>query len=250
MRPEPPYRVFIGSDAHENRAVAVALHSMAQHTTAEIEVTYLNRQMLGNAYHRPTSRMPNGQLYDELSDAPMSTDHAIARFFLPYQCGYQGWALFTDGDVLFRDDVAKLFAMADDRYAVKVVQHPPLLVEGQKKQGHIQQVYPRKNWSSVVLFNCGHPANQVLTLDVLNTWPGRDLHAFNWIGEELIGVLPERWNYLVGVSKVMHDPSLAHFTLGTPDMREYDADAALAAEWSAVARLVNQKEAVRDSVTR
>jgi hypothetical protein len=174
--------------------------------------------------------MPNGQYYDEISDAPMSTDHAIARFFVPYLCGYKGWALFTDGDVLFRDDVRHVFAMADSRYAVKVVKHPPLLVEGQKKDGHIQQAYPRKNWSSVVLWNCGHQANRALTLEVVNSWPGRDLHAFQWLEQYEIGDLPSRWNYLEGVSFHQSMPALVHYTLGTPDVPGHE-HAAFAEEW-------------------
>jgi hypothetical protein len=232
VQPEPPYRIFLGADARETRAVAVADASLRQHSTTEIEVAALSRDVLGTAYHRPTTTMPNGQYYDEISDAPMSTDHAIARFFVPWLCSYKGWALFTDGDVLFRADVRQVFAMADDRYAVKVVKHPPLLVEGQKKDGHIQQAYPRKNWSSVVLWNCGHPANRALTLDVLNAWPGRDLHAFRWLDDALIGELPTRWNYLEGLSPRQRMPSLVHFTLGTPDLPGHE-DGPFADEWRA-----------------
>jgi len=249
---DPPYRLFIGADAHEDRAVAVALASMAQYTNPhDVEVTHLNRQMLGALYHRPTTTMPNGQLFDDISDAPMSTDHAIARFFVPYLCGYQGWAVFVDGDVLFREDLRRLFQMADPRYAVKVVQHPPLLVEGAKKAGHVQQVYPRKNWSSVVLWHCGHPANLALTIDVLNTWPGRDLHAFSWLPDDrLIASLPDRWNYLLGVSPPNRLPALVHFTLGTPDLREYEEPEHFwCDQWHAVARRIEQ-EAVRATVTK
>lgn len=165
----------------------------------------------------------------------MSTDHAIARFFIPYLCQYQGWALFTDGDVLFRDDVLQLFALADERYAVQVVQHPPLLEEGDKKAGHVQQSYRRKNWSSVVLWNCGHQANRVLTIDVLNAWPGRDLHGFTWLADDLIGELPARWNHLVGVNPPSADPAIVHFTKGTPDMPGHEADA-FAGEWMSTAK--------------
>jgi lipopolysaccharide biosynthesis glycosyltransferase len=216
--PERRHKVFLGFDANEMRACAVAEASLYRHTSrAEVQAERICRLSLWQQYSRPTTRMPNGQLFDEISGAPMSTDHAIARFWVPRLCGYRGHALFCDGDVMFREDVRQLFALADDRFAVQVVQHPPLLEEGDKKAGHVQQAYPKKNWSSVCLWNCGHPANAALTQEVLNTWPGRELHAFDWLSSDLIGELPARWNYLAGVSAHQDDPALVHFTLGTPD---------------------------------
>lgn len=236
MLPDAPVRVFLGFDAAEMRACNVATKSLYQHAgPVPMRVDRLCRLTLYGRYVRPTTTMPSGQLFDEISGAPMSTEHAIARFFVPFLCDYQGWALFTDGDVLFRDDVLQLFALADPQYAVQVVQHPPLLEDAEKKRGHVQQPYPRKNWSSVMLWNCGHPANKMLTLDVLNSWAGRDLHAFSWLFDDQIGALPARWNYLVGVNEPQADPGVVHFTLGTPDMPGHDRDP-FAEEWFAQAR--------------
>lgn len=235
-------RVFIGFDANELQACAIATQSLMRHAKGPIEIDRICRLTLLRLYHRPTTTMRTGQLYDEISDAPMSTDHAIARFFIPHRLGYQGWALFTDGDVLFRDDVGQLFDLADPRYAVQVVHHPPQLEESVKKAGHIQQTYPRKNWSSVMLFNCGHPSNAALTLDVLNSWPGRDLHAFRWLKDEEIGPLPARWNYLVGVHAPMPDPALVHFTLGTPNLPGR-AECPFADEWFQEARQAGYTQA-------
>lgn len=217
------------------RAHVVASFSLRVGTRSAVDIRRLTRLGLFHIYRRPTERMPNGHLWDEISDAPMSTEHAIARFFVPYLEGYRGWSLFVDGDVLFREDIAKLFALADDQYAVQVVQHRPLLVEGMKKSGHVQQAYPKKNWSSVMLWNCGHPANKALTLDVLNAWPGRDLHAFRWLKDEEIGSLPVRWNWLAGVSAPEPDPAIVHFTLGTPDVSGHENDP-YADEWYRVGR--------------
>jgi hypothetical protein len=230
-------RVFIGFDAEEMVACNVAEYSVYRHASrSAVDVRKISRLSLVRHYTRPTSYMPNGQQFDEISDAPMSTAHAIARFFIPFLCQYTGFALFTDGDVLFREDVGNLFAMADPKYAVQVVQHPPLLEEGQKKAGHIQQAYPRKNWSSVMLFNCGHLANRALTLDVVNSWPGRDLHAFKWLREHEIGALPARWNHLVGVSEPDPNPALVHYTLGTPNVPGHESDP-FADEWRLCARV-------------
>lgn len=230
-------RVFIGFDAAEMRACNVAEYSLYRHASRSVvDVSRVSMLTVVRHYQRPTTRLPNGQLFDEISDAPMSTAHAIARFFIPFLCDYTGYALFTDGDVLFRDDVSHLFALADPQYAVQVVQHPPLLEEGQKKDGHIQQAYARKNWSSVMLFNCGHLANRALTVDVVNSWPGRDLHAFKWLGDHHIGALPARWNWLVGLSAPEPNPALVHYTLGTPDVPGHEGDP-FADEWRTSARV-------------
>lgn len=236
-------RIYIGWDAAESRAYNVAAHSLHAHahTRHDVHRLALERLQALGIYQRPTHRIENGQLYDAISEAPMSTGHAIGRFFAPYLCNYNGWALFTDGDVLFRDNVAELFALTDEQYAVMCVHHAPMPEQGEKKAGHVQTQYARKNWSSVLLFNCGHPSNLALSLEVLNSWPGRDLHAFQWLKDEEIGELPQRWNYLVGVTTPapLH-VSLAHFTLGTPDVPGHEEDP-FADEWRAVAKRAGYK---------
>jgi len=237
----PGRRVFLGFDAHEMVACNVAEYSLYRYASRNlIAVDRISMTSLHQHYTRPTTTLPNGQLFDEISDAPMSTSHAIARFFVPFLCHYQGWALFTDGDVLFRTDVNELFALAKPEYAVMCVQHPPLLEEGVKKAGHVQQAYPRKNWSSVVLFNCGHLSNRQLTLEVLNAWPGRDLHAFTWLREHEIGELPARWNHLVGVSPPDPTAAIVHYTLGTPNLEGHQQDA-FSAEWFTSARVAGYR---------
>jgi len=226
--------VFLGWDIKEDQAIRVAVHSLMARAAEHCAVRRVSMEELQDRkiYTRPT--IGDLQLWDVISEAPMSTGHAIARFFIPYLMNYRGRALFTDGDVLFREDVAKLFDAFDDRLAIQVVQHQPMPDQATKKSGQIQTIYPRKNWSSVMLFNCEHPANRALTLDILNSWPGRDLHAFKWLEDSLIGALPASWNYLVGVTEPRPDPvSLAHFTLGTPDIEGHDKDP-FADEWLAV----------------
>jgi len=230
-------RVYIGWDAAEAVAWNVAEYSLFRHASRRlIRTDRIALQTLGARYQRQTSALTNGQLFDEISGAPMSTGHAIARFFIPLLQEFSGWALFTDGDVLFREDVGNLFEMADPKYAVMVVQHPPILEAATKKAGHVQQAYPRKNWSSVILFNCGHLANRALTLQALNTWTGRDLHAFSWLRDAEIGELPARWNHLVHISQPDPNPALVHYTLGTPDVDGHEHDP-FADEWRLAARV-------------
>jgi lipopolysaccharide biosynthesis glycosyltransferase len=159
----------------------------------------------------------------------MSTHHANARFFLPrLQRG--GLALFTDGDVLFRGDVEEVFAAADPSKAVMCVQHRDYDSGGEKKGGHVQQPYARKNWSSFMLWNLDHPAHARLTDDILNGTPGRDLHRFCWLRDDEIGELPLDWNWLVGVSPKIEQPAMVHFTLGLPSIPGHEQDA-YAEEW-------------------
>ncbi len=241
-----PLKVFIGWDPREQRAWCVADLSLRSHASCALDIRRLAMPELvaKGLYTRPTGpgRVVNGPgstvesaYWDDISDAPMSTGHAIARFLVPYLCGYEGLALFCDGDVLFREDVAMLFALADPQYAVQVVQHHYAPTETTKMDGQAQTIYRRKNWSSVVLFHCGHPANRALTLELVNTVPGRDLHRFCWLDDADIGPLPARWNLLVGHSAYDRDAALVHFTAGVPDMAGYEHQP-YATEWRRVAR--------------
>lgn len=238
-------KVFVGWDSAEMKAHQIAVTSLHAHASTRHEVRRLALDELQarGFYTRPTKHLHHHQLWDVVSDAPMSTGHAIARFFVPLLCNYEGWALFTDGDVLFRDDVAKLMELADEQFAVMVVQHPPMPEAETKKDGQTQTTYPRKNWSSVMLFNCGHWANTILWNTVLNQWPGRDLHAFRWLRDEHIGALPPRWNYLAGVSAPQDDPAIVHYTLGVPDIAGHEHDP-FADEWRTMAKAAGYQEAM------
>jgi hypothetical protein len=239
-------KVFIGFDPGEIKAHLVAVHSLHGHAKMRHDVKRLSLDELqaSGVYRRPTRSAGRGQLFDVVSDAPMSTGHAIGRVFVPALCEYKGWALFTDGDVLFREDIAQLEAYQDPTKAVMVVQHPPMPEQGTKKDGHAQTSYPRKNWSSVMLFNNAHPANQTLWTTVLNQWPGRDLHAFRWLADDQIGALPSRWNWLVNVSAPEPDPAIVHYTLGTPDVPGHESDP-YADEWRLASKYAGYRETVK-----
>lgn len=217
--------IYIGVDHREPKSLQAALNSLrAVSPWASPVLLDAERLTDRGLLWRPQDR--RGQVYDLLSNAPCSTDFAISRFLAPI-LHQSGWCLFVDSDVVFLRDVRALFDLADHGKAVMVVQHPNGHEPGTKMDGQVQTVYARKNWSSVMLFNCDHPANQRLTLHDVNTRPGRWLHRFGWLADAEIGALPREWNWLVGVYPPPENPGIAHYTLGTPEL----ADSAFADLW-------------------
>ena len=150
-----------------------------------------------------------------------SNDFAFSRFLVPWMCNFEGWAVFSDCDMIVKDDPAKLWALRDEKYAVKVVHHNHVPEEDTKYLGTAQTRYSRKNWSSVVLWNCAHPLNQVLTPENVNEADGLALHQFRFLPDEAIGHLPKTWNHLVGYDKYNNDSKLIHWTTGGPYFDEY-----------------------------
>lgn len=214
--------IWIGWDPRECDAFAVARASAIRRMCSNIPVSgiVLADVRASGMYTRPVERKTSGarwNLWDPISEAPMSTEFSISRFLTP-MLARRGWALFCDADVMFRTPPEELFDLADDRYAVMCVKHEQKVSETHKMDGQLQTQYSRKNWSSVVLYNCDHPANRRLTLELFNSLPGRDLHAFCWLEDSEIGALPRSWNYLVGHSGRFETVDLAHFTLGVPSM--------------------------------
>lgn len=215
--------VWIGFDPREAAAFAVARRSARRRTIAPVQIRGLVLSELREAglYYRPTS-IKDGRLFDDISGAPMSTEFAISRFLVPYLAA-SGLALFMDCDVLVRTSLDNLFRKVDKTKAVTVVKHDFNPPEGVKMDGQLQTRYARKNWSSVMVFNCDHPANKALTVDLVNTVPGRDLHAFCWLKDEDIGEVDASWNYLVGHTKSTAEPAIVHYTDGIPSMQGYEA---------------------------
>ena len=208
--------MYLGWDSREDIAYTVAQKSCQENSSKRVEVHPLKAPDLyaRRLLWRPVER-DDGQMVDHLSNAPQSTEFATSRFLVPF-LHKKGWALFTDSDVVFLGDVAEVFALADPRYAVQVVKHQHNPTEATKMDGQPQLAYYRKNWSSVILWNCDHPAHHRLTLGMVNWWPGSCLHRFCWLKDEEIGSLPSEWNWLVNVEPKPADPKIAHFTLGGP----------------------------------
>lgn len=247
------YSVWIGHDPREQDAFEVAVASLRQHASEAVDVHAVSLSVLQERglYQRPIERR-GAQLWDTISGAPMSTQFAISRFFVPllatqYCAEPWDWALFIDCDMLFRADVAELFALADPKKAVQCVQHRQEGGPTVKMDGQTQTFYARKNWSSVMLLNLWHPAMRTLTLSKLNTWTGRALHGFNWLADEFVGALPPTWNHLVGVDEPQPDAKLVHFTLGVPSMPGYQ-DCEHSNEWWKYRKAQLQRAESRQSV--
>jgi lipopolysaccharide biosynthesis glycosyltransferase len=199
--------VFLGYDRREDIAYHVCRHSLEQRSSIPLDFRPLVQDEL----------RARG-LYTRDVDPLASTDFTYTRFFVPYLAEYSGWALFCDCDFLWMSDIAGLLAMADDRYAVMCVHHDHRPSEKTKMDGCQQTLYPRKNWSSMVLFNCGHSANRALTPELANTESGKFLHRFGWLDDDLIGAIPETWNWLEGWNIPPDNgvPSAIHYTRGGP----------------------------------
>lgn len=214
--------LYVGFDPREIAAYAVTVSSILRksHCFDIVKAVVLNYLTTRGSYNRPTEYQ-NDVLFDKISGHPMSTEFAISRFLVPYLNKYQGWALFTDCDMLALSSLDNLPKLADPKYAVMVVKHNYQAMGAVKMDGQVQSNYNRKNWSSVCWWNCAHPSNKLLTPELVNKLPGRDLHAFCWLADDEIGELPPEYNYLVGVSPKEIVPILAHFTNGVPHMKGY-----------------------------
>lgn len=216
--------IVAGWDPREVLGYQLCAFSAIRRTSEPMRFIPLMEKALrySGLYRRPHEQR-DGHTWDVISDAPMATSFACSRFLTPWLAS-EPWALFCDfADQLFIDDPAALFALADDRYAVMVVKRDHDPVEMVKMDGQIQTSYARKNWSSVILWNLSHPANARLTVDMVNTLPGRDLHRFCWLQDDEIGALPLEWNWLVGTDPASEVdagrmPKLLHYTAGTPEL--------------------------------
>lgn len=203
-----PFRIFIGYDPKETVAYHVLAHSILRQSSVPVAITPLSRVNLGRVYTRERG-------------ATESTEFSISRFLVPYLCDYSGPAVFMDCDMLVQGDIAELllYAVAHSDKAVLVCQHDYTPSETTKFLGQTQTAYPRKNWSSVMVFNTEHC--EALSPAYVNTASGLDLHRFNWTTDDRIGALPLEWNHLVGEYAPNADAKNLHWTLGGPWFSDY-----------------------------
>lgn len=201
-------RVFIGYDDNETVAYHVLAHSILRHASQPVSITPLVKKHMRSFYAR------------ERSDIE-STDFSFTRFLVPYLSDYQGWSIFMDCDMLMTTDIAELWSLRDDQFAVMCVKHDYVASDDVKFLGSIQTKYEKKNWSSVMMFN--NPRCTSLTPAVVAKESGLFLHQYKWLSsDDSIGDLPITWNYLVGEMTMSGIPKLIHYTLGGPYFQSYE----------------------------
>jgi len=164
--------------------------------------------------------MNNLTAYRE-SHSDGSNDFIYTRFLAPYLRDYSGWAIYVDGDMVVTEDIKKLWDLRDPSKAVMVVKHDYKTKAEIKYLGNPNQNYPRKNWSSVILWNCAHPKNRVLDPAFIQEHDGKFLHRFSWLDDAEIGALPKEWNWLAIEYPDNPAAKLVHYTLGTPCFEKY-----------------------------
>lgn len=191
--------IYVGYDDNYQRQYDVCVASIKKHKEIPIEKT-------------PNSLITRSQ--------DGATQFTYSRFLIPYISNFEGWAVFCDSDFIFIEDPTELFEFIDETKAVSVVQHDPYVVSGVKMNGKPNVYYPRKNWSSLILWNCAHADNRILTPEYINRAIPANLHRFQWLSDDKIGSLPKEWNVLIGHHSTKAARAL-HFTNGT-NTEEFD----------------------------
>jgi hypothetical protein len=198
--------IYVGYDPREDIAYKVCEYSIYKHTPGASVKPLKQDQLRREGYYtRPVDNLG-------------ATEFTFTRFLIPALQNYKGWALFCDCDFVWTEDIEELFKKADDKYAVMVVKHDHKPTNAVKMDGKPQTQYPRKNWSSMILWNCGHPSNKRLTPEEVNSRPGSFLHRFEWLADSEIGSVETKYNFLVGWNNESKDgtPVAYHWTEGGP----------------------------------
>jgi lipopolysaccharide biosynthesis glycosyltransferase len=199
-------RIAIGFDQRES----VAYHTFAQSILEKSSEPVSFTPLVLNSLSKYTETHTDG-----------SNAFIYSRFLTPHIFNFDGWAIFADGDMICLDDISKLWALRDNNKAVMVAKHDYKTKAHDKYLGNKNQDYPRKNWSSVILWNCSHPKHQILTPDFIMKQPGSYLHRFSWLDDSDIGEIPKEWNWLTTEYADNYEAKLLHYTLGTPCFKDY-----------------------------
>ena len=214
---------FVGYDSKEDIAYRVCKQSLLNTSSLKVNIKSLKLQELIAK-----------KLYTRSVDPLASTEFTYSRFLIPALMNYKGWAVFCDCDFLFFKDISLLFDSIQGDKAIYCVQHDYKPKEKHKMDGQQQTIYPRKNWSSFIVYNCEHPSNKKLSIELVNSETGSFLHQFKWLKDDEIGSLDERWNWLEGWTSGHNKekPYAVHYTRGGPWFSEWQ-DVEFAKEWLA-----------------
>ena len=196
---------FIGYDSKEDIAYRVCKYSLLKRTNADVNVMSLK-----------LDELIAQNLYTRSIDPLASTQFTYSRFLVPKLTNYEGWAVFCDCDFIFLGDVSNLFKNLDENKAVYCVKHDYTPKEKHKMDGQKQTIYPRKNWSSLMMFNCSHIDCQNLSIKNVNTKSAKYLHRMNWTSDKNIGEIPPTYNWLEGWYEDSINPKVIHYTRGAP----------------------------------
>jgi hypothetical protein len=226
--------IFIGYDPREAVAYHVCANSAIRHSSKPIVFHPLALTNLKSFYDERHNTKTG------LTETEPTNQFIFSRFLTPYLMDYKGLALFVDGDMIFREDPAKLFEQHEWGKAVSVVKHNYKTKSPVKYLNQTNMDYERKNWSSVMLFDCGHLDCKKLTPEYVQNATGKQLHRLDWAKDEHIGMLPLEWNWLPDEYGENKRASLIHHTLGTPCFLDPEYSLApMAAEWHREAQLTN-----------
>lgn len=212
MRPIP---VFVGYDPREAIAYHTCVNSIIRHSSVPVAIV----PVALNLFKDYTETHTDG-----------SNQFIYSRFLVPYLMDYTGWAIFMDGDMIVRGDIADLWELKECNKDVMVAKHDYKTRMPVKYLGSPNQDYPRKNWSSVILWNCNSFPNRQLTPAFVQKSTGSELHRFAWLDDSRIGTLPLEWNWLPDEYGPNESAKLLHYTLGTPCFHEF-ADTPQGSEW-------------------
>jgi lipopolysaccharide biosynthesis glycosyltransferase len=210
-----PIPVFVGYDPREAIAYHVCVNSIIRLASRPVAIV----PVALNLFQDYTETHTDG-----------SNDFIYSRFLVPHLMNYSGWAVFIDGDMILRDDIVNLWNLRESHKDVMVVKHAYKTSRAEKYLGSKNEDYPRKNWSSVILWNCATESNRQLTPEFVQNQPGSFLHRFSWIQDSNIGELPVEWNWLPDEFGANPDAKLLHYTLGTPCFYDF-AQTPQADEW-------------------
>lgn len=198
--------LIIGFDQRESVAYHVFSQSVIENTSTPVSIMPLAKNLIHN--------------YEE-AHSDRSNDFIYTRFLTPYLNNFSGWAIFADGDMICQADLKELWDLRDESKAVLVVKHNYQTKNFKKYLGNINENYPRKNWSSLILWNCAHPKHKILTPEFVARETGKYLHRFSWLDDDDIGDLPFEWNWLAIEYPINLKAKIIHYTLGTPCFKEY-----------------------------